>query len=307
MALQAEPIYHAIGAAKMLRHPLVRLVLALLSVGIAFIAAQLALNALRMLPALGGTLSANLLALLLFVPATYGAYRAYVAKIERRAATELSRRGALAELGIGMLAGLGLFALTIGALWLLGAYRVSGMNGWSTLIAALAGAGASAFVQELLFRGILFRIVDASLGTWCALALSALLFGLIHAVSPAATLVSILAVALEAGVLFGGAYLLTRRLWLAVGIHAAWDFANDGIFGVAVSGTSGRSITGLLRAELRGPDLLTGGAFGVEASIVALVVVLTAGVLLVWRARRQGRWASPFWARGLAIDDGPSI
>jgi uncharacterized protein len=87
--------------------------------------------------------------------------------------------------------------------------------------------------------------------------------------------------------------LLTRRLWLCVGIHFAWNFTQGGVFSAAVSG--GKT-TGLLQGQMVGPAWLTGGAFGAEASLVALVVCAVAGLLLVIAAKRSGHVIQPFWS-----------
>src|ERR1044071_7842723 len=137
----------------------------------------------------------------------------------------------------------------------MGFYSVIGFNLiWLSLIGALLGAFVSGFVQELIFRAVIYRIVEQWLGTWWALGISALLFGLIHLTSAGATLFSALAVALQAGIVLGAAYALTHRLWMALGIHMARDFANDGIFGVGVAGQTGQSLHGILQASLQGPD-----------------------------------------------------
>jgi hypothetical protein len=73
----------------------------------------------------------------------------------------------------------------------------------------------------------------------------------------------------------------------------AWDFANDGIFGVGVAGQTGQSIQGLLQAQLNGPPLFTGGSLGVEASLITLVVMLIASLLLLARVRQKKEWGSP--------------
>jgi hypothetical protein len=70
------------------------------------------------------------------------------------------------------------------------------------------------------------------------------------------------ALALEAGVMLGAAYLVTRRLWLAIGIHGAWNFTQAGIFSVP---TSGIAMNGVFVGALGGPAWLSGGAFGAEA------------------------------------------
>jgi membrane protease YdiL (CAAX protease family) len=102
----------------------------------------------------------------------------------------------------------------------------------------------SGFIQEVIFRGTIFRITRDWLGVWRALAISSILFGLIHILSATATIQSVIAITLEAGVLLAGAYMLTNRWWLPIGVHVAWDFANDGIFGVGLSGETGETIRG---------------------------------------------------------------
>jgi CAAX protease family protein len=206
---------------------------------------------------------------------------------------ELGSTNAVQEFGLGSLTGFGLFSFVIAILWLLGFYRVNGFNlVWLSLIGALVGALVSAFVQELIFRAVIYRITEGWLGTWWAVAISAILFGLIHLTSSGATIFSTVAVALQAGVILAATYALTHRLWMAIGLHMMWDFANDGIFGVGVAGQTGQSIQGLLQASLSGPDLLTGGSFGVEASVITLVIVSIAGILILWRAYQKRQFVT---------------
>ena len=93
--------------------------------------------------------------------------------------------------------------------------------------------------------------------------------------------------------MLAAAYMLTRRLWLCIGIHIAWNFTEGGIFSVAVSGGNAQ---GLLQAKLTGADWLTGGAFGAEGSIVALAMCSAAGILLLFEAVRKGNVVQPFWS-----------
>jgi uncharacterized protein len=137
--------------------------------------------------------------------------------------------------------------------------------------------------------------VEESLGSVIALLASAALFGFLHAFNPGATLVSTVAIALEAGVILAAAYLYTRRLWMAIGLHTAWNFTEGGIFGASVSGGVGH---GLFASHFAGRPIFSGGAFGPEASIVAVVVCLIVGVALLVRSRRLGHFQPPFWARG---------
>ena len=245
-------------------------------------------------PGADGDSPLHLLITLALALTAIGAYYIYVRVIERRPVTELSRSGAARELGLGVLLGAGLFTLTSAILSLLGVYQVVGVGAWVGVLTVLVTSVGAGVTEEILFRGIFFRIVEEGLGSWIALLLSALFFGLTHLGNPNASLLSAIAIALEAGILLAAVYMLTRRLWLAIGLHIAWNFTQGGIFGVAISGFAS---DGLLQGRLTGPVLLSGGSFGAEASVVAIIVCLTAGLLLLMRARQKGRVVEPFWKR----------
>jgi len=278
---------------KVIRFPPVRIVLAFLAVGGAVALAQVLVRALQSVLSFGGAVPAIYYAayLVVGVLVAYFVYRSYVRIVEQRTVSELSGDGAPQELGVGMLIGLGLVCITIGILWLLGDYRVTGAGVWTTMFAVLANDGAGAFVEEILLRGVVFRIIEERLGTWIALAISALLFALLHLTSANATLTGTIVVGLEAGVLLSAAYVLTGRLWLAIGIHFAWDFAQDYVFGIT-GGT-----TGLVRAELTGPAMLSGGGSGIEGSVLALGLCLVVSAYLLVRAAHEDRLVRPFWRR----------
>lgn len=274
---------------KITHAPLIRIILAVSFVLTGVAAAQTVIRLFRPpIPTSAYSIQSVIIALL----AVYFAYRFYVHLIEKRQVSELSENGAIRELVTGMLIGFSIITTVIGILWALGSYQVYGFNPWLVLIPAAVANIPSVFVQEILFRGIVFRITEESLGTWLALAISAVLFGIVHIISTGATLFSALAIALEAGILLGAAFILTKRLWLAIGIHVAWDFAIDGIFGVGSPAISDKPIQGLIQARLMGIDLLTGGTHGVEASLVAVVVTLVAGCLLTWLAWRRKKFVS---------------
>lgn len=222
------------------------------------------------------------------------AYYGFVRVIERRSVTELSSQNMFVELASGMLVGAILFSVTIGILWLLGYYKVIGINPWTVIFSWLVLAIISGVSEELLFRGILFRVVEESLGTWFSLAISALIFGLFHLANPNATLWGAIAIAIEAGIMLAAAFVYTRRLWLPIGIHFAWNFVQGAIFGVAVSGNEA---TGLLQSTLSGPPSLSGGDFGAEGSIFAVLVCLVAGSYFIWKSYQQGKFIKPFWNR----------
>lgn len=199
--------------------------------------------------------------------------------------------GRLAELGLGLALGVGLISLSVGVIALFGGYRITGLEASPQLLVPLAMGIGAGVVEEVVFRGVLLRVLDAWLGSWAALALSSLLFGLIHLTNPGASLITALALVIEAGILLGAAYLLTRRLWLAIGLHIAWNTVQEGIFSSAVSGTGRQN--GLLNAQMHGPAWLTGGEMGIEGSLVSVLLGLAAGVVMLVLAARRGRLLPP--------------
>ncbi|MBV8877981.1 MAG: CPBP family intramembrane metalloprotease [Gammaproteobacteria bacterium] len=233
-----------------------------------------------------------LLGALILSVAMIGAYRRLVGALEQRRADELATGLALRGLSGGALAGAALFGLVYLVLWAAGAASSGGFSGFGGAGRALGVAIESAIGEEILFRGVLFRHLESAFGTTLALALSALAFGLVHAGNAGASWISTLAIALESGVLLGVAYAATRSLWLPIGLHFGWNFTEGGIFGAAVSGGQ---YQGLIPLQLSGPPWLTGGAFGPEASLPALLIALGASAALGWYAVRRGTWQPPGW------------
>jgi membrane protease YdiL (CAAX protease family) len=223
------------------------------------------------------------------------AYRWLVRSVERRRPDELGIPRAAGWLALGATAGAGLFGVVYVLLGALGAVAFEGFGGVSGLGVALAVAIASAVGEEIVFRGVLFRLLEERLGTTIALNLSAVAFGFVHAGNRGATWVSTLAIVLESGALMGLGYVATRTLWLPIGLHFGWNFTEGGIFGAAVSGGQ---YTGLVVGPLSGPPFITGGAFGPEASIAAVAVSLGASAALAWFAISTGAWRR--WRRAFA-------
>lgn len=224
-----------------------------------------------------------------------GLYIAFVRLVERRPVTELSLPGMGRELGIGLAIGAGLYTACVVVLMVPGIYRIEGLNPWRFLLPAVPMAIISAVFEELLFRGAVFRILEEWLGSWVALAVSSLVFGFVHLVNPEGTVLGAVFISVEAGVLLAAAYLLTRRLWMSMGFHAAWNYTQSAIFSGIVSGAD--NDPGLIRAVIEGPAALTGGSFGLEASLVAFVLCTATGMALLRLAIRRGRIAPAPWRR----------
>jgi membrane protease YdiL (CAAX protease family) len=219
------------------------------------------------------------------------AYVLLVRWVERRAPEELTSR-VLRGTACGLAGGTLLITSVMTGLWLFGAYQVTGFNAGAAWVGPLLLAGlGTAIAEEIVFRGVLLRISEEGLGSAAALGLSALLFGALHLGNPNATPWSSLAIALEAGVLLGLVYQVWRSLPVCIGVHLAWNFLEGTVFGSAVSGSMGKS--SFIVGELRGPTWLSGGVFGIEASVLTVGISLAVSLVLFALARQRGHWV-PF-------------
>jgi membrane protease YdiL (CAAX protease family) len=230
----------------------------------------------------------------MYVLSSFLIYLLLVKQVERRRMMELAPRrwpGLLAGIAAGFL----LFTVAVGLLWAVGSYHVTGFNPHADWLLAVFTVGLGAGIcEEIVFRGVLFRIVEEGLGTWGALLVSALFFGAAHIMNPAATLWSSAAIAVEAGLLFGMLYHVTRSLWPCIGLHAAWNFTQGTVYGIPVSGTRA---DGWLVSHRTGPDWLSGGAFGAEASVLMLSLCSLCTLALIVVAWRRGSIVPPSWRR----------
>ena len=223
------------------------------------------------------------------------AYELVIRHLGERKRDDYRDARALRHLLLGLGAGLGVFSIAVALAAALGVYTIAGWGDSSGLAAALISAALfPAVSEELVFRGILFRWLEEWGGSWVALVLTSALFGAGHLANPHASWVAAVAIALEAGVMLGAAYMLTRSLWLPMGIHAAWNFAQGEIYDIPVSGTP---VHGIVQSNLSGPPLLTGAGFGLEASLTAIIPATLFGIWLLWLAIRKGELMAPRWVR----------
>ncbi|MFI7542389.1 lysostaphin resistance A-like protein [Actinoplanes sp. NPDC049599] len=213
-------------------------------------------------------------------------YAWVVRRTERRAPTEVARAGAGGRLVRGALIGAAMFAAVILNIALLGGYHVHGLGSVTGAVGLVGFMAAAATTEELLFRGVLFRVIEERTGTWIALLLTGVVFGLMHLANPDATLWGATAIAIEAGFMLAACYAATRNLWVPIGLHFGWNFVAGGVFSAVVSGNG--DSRGLLDATTSGPALLTGGAFGPEGSLYTVAAGLALTVVFLWLAHRRG-------------------
>ncbi len=259
------------------------LVRAMLGALLIVTAMSVVMVAVESLPRANRVLWPSLLAAVMMV----AAYRFYARRIEHRPGQEFLLTRAPQELGLGALGGAALVGGVFTTLILLGVFHFQGRHPLNVAaLDVLSEMVLVAFFEEILVRGIVLPTLERPLGSVWAVVLSSLLFGAAHLPNAGATALSTLN-ATFAGLVFGTAFLATRRLWFGIALHLGWNFTAGYIFSATVSGHD--RTEGLFFGELRGPEWLTGGGFGVEGSAVTLLMLALATTLLAVVALRRSR------------------
>lgn len=228
----------------------------------------------------------TLVRLVLAVALALGMYAVCVRLGERRKVNELAPPRLAPELCAGLAGGGGMFCVAMGVLLLGGWYQVS-LSPAGTPWRALGAGFGNGTIEELIFRGVLMRLLWEAFGLPVALAVSSATFGLAHLLNPQHSVMGALSIIVEAGVFLGALFALTGRLWASIGAHAGWNFTQGYVFGADVSGVDlGGHWLHAVPAD-GASWLMTGGEFGPEASLAAVVVgAAVGGLLLFWVWRR---------------------
>lgn len=212
---------------------------------------------------------------------------------EKRKITEFSTNNIIKNLAVGIALGVLLQSLTILVIYLKGGYTILSINPILFIIPPLAMAFTSAIVEEILLRGIVFRITEEKLGSYSALLISAALFGAMHFANPNSSLAAAAGLAIQAGLLLAAAYIYSRNLWFPIALHFAWNFTQSAIFGANVSGNSISKT--LITSKIEGAEWFTGGQFGPEGSIQATLFCLIPTVILLVLSHKEGKILKPYW------------
>ncbi|HEX7708845.1 MAG TPA: type II CAAX endopeptidase family protein [Thermoanaerobaculia bacterium] len=217
-------------------------------------------------------------------------YWAHVHWHEKRDVSELRPRPA--HLLLGAASGAALVALPVAVLFALGAYELIQFRGISpSLLGVAAIIGIAATLEELLYRCLLFRVLERAWGTVAALLIQSAVFAIAHLENvekgKASDIVMMLVSVTLLGIFWAGIFVRTRNLWVAAANHAAWNFTIL-LCGTPLSGIEDWRSLSPLETRYAGPDWLTGGMFGPENSLLVILSVFLAVALLLRGAHRQG-------------------
>lgn len=226
--------------------------------------------------------------------AVYYAYNLFVKIFERRKAHEVSINiSALKEFAYGGLLGLSIITAVMTFMWMSGNFFILGLNTSATLWQSYLHNFFFAFLQDIVYFAIIYRIFEKHLGTWFAIVIASIIFGFKHLLFPEYTIWSVITQTFEAGILFSALFILTRNIWMIFGFHFFWNFVVYGL----ILGFEAEGLVSLFIPEFTGSNLITGMPVGPEASIVTCVIGTAVGIFFLIRAYKKDSFILPFWKR----------
>ena len=214
-------------------------------------------------------------------------YNLLIRYVEANDACKIAPRKDISSIGNGLFIGFSYFIIVTVTMSLCGYYHIKSIQfDWEKQLFSFTLFFLVAVSEEIFFRGILFRMINRRWNIWAALIISALIFGGLHIFNDNATLWSSIAIAIEAGSLLGAAYAYSKNIWLPIGIHWIWNYTQGNILGFPVSGED--NVTSIITPEISGPQWLTGGSFGAEASVISAVIGLLISLWFIRKTIQQG-------------------
>lgn len=213
-------------------------------------------------------------------------YNLLIRYVEANDACKIAPRKDILSIGNGLFIGFSYFIIVTVTMSLCGYYHIKSIQfDWEKQLFSFTLFFLVAVSEEIFFRGILFRMINRRWNIWAALVISGLIFGGLHILNDNATLWSSIAITIEAGSLLGAAYAYSKNIWLPIGIHWIWNYTQGNILGFPVSGED--NVTSVITPEISGPQWLTGGSFGAEASVIAAVIGLLISLWFIRKIRQQ--------------------
>lgn len=210
-------------------------------------------------------------------------YCVFYKLLEKRKIYELSLNKIGKDLSIGISTGFGLISLCVGILYLLGYFEIYSFNEFSGILLPLTLLLSAALFEEIIFRGIIYRILEERFGTNIALS-QALFFGILHYGNVNATITSVWFV-IVLGVVLSLLYTYTQRLWLPFFFHFSWNFAQI-VYGTPLSGDT--NFNALISSKFNGPSLFIGSEFGIEDSLFSILFMTLLAFFLYWICKKNG-------------------
>jgi membrane protease YdiL (CAAX protease family) len=203
---------------------------------------------------------------------------------DKREITELSLKHLPKEMFGGFLFGFLTISLSIFILYLLGFYQAISITTAHYSARFFTVLIFAAIVEDLFHRGLIVRVMENWLGTHIAIVI-AMLVELQHVSNPNTNLFSFF-LYLIWGFTMAMMFIYTKRIWLPYFFHIGWNFAQP-FYGSNLTGTN--DMGSIIQSKFTGPELLTGGAVGIEGSVFTVSFLLFIGIALYYLSKREGK------------------
>jgi uncharacterized protein len=205
--------------------------------------------------------------------------------LEKRKPTELSRKYLYRDLLSGISGGFGAISLVILVLYLGGDYHISGLSGYPFFVVPLSGIFIAVLLEELVFRGAIYRALEISLGTTWALIIVSVVFTAAHLFNPNVSILAVVALFVFSWT-HCMLFTLTQSVWLPFAFHLGWNLAQP-FYGSNLSGHNEAGF--VIKATFNGPELLTGTAFGIEDSVLSIFILLLIAIPITLYCYQNGK------------------
>jgi membrane protease YdiL (CAAX protease family) len=237
--------------------------------------------------------SYTLLIYLYITAVTIGIFVLYAVLVQKRSLRGLGfavKKIRIAkEYGCGLLIGLCMiFAVVLGEM-LIGGVKFTGISLSADTVPLILlifiGYMIQGMEEEVVTRGFLMISIARRYPVWVGILTNALLFGLLHMFNPGATVFSVINTVLH-GILYSLFFLKRDSVWLDGGVHSGWNFSQSCIFGQHTSGMPLMASVFAMTSPT-GKSFLTGGDYGLEASVISTVVSVIVFILLLKAPDKQ--------------------
>lgn len=219
----------------------------------------------------------------------YYVYYFFVKIMEKRKALEIKvNKSFVKEFSFGALLAVSTLFVIIMIIWLTGNYSVYSINESAPLLESFFYHTFFAFLQDIIYFAVIFRIIEKYYGSWIAIIIASIIFGFKHLLFPGYTIWSVVAQTIEGGLLFSSFYIIYRKIGAIFGFHLVWNFIQYGI----IQGFRSEGYIPLFNGDFS-ENLISGMPVGLEASIISFFILTSFGVYFLIRAIRKGMLLSP--------------
>ena len=221
----------------------------------------------------------HMISLAVLILSYYWLFRWY----DKRAIKELSTKYLATEM-LGFLVGFLAISSSIFILYILGNYKFLSISLADYSVKLFTTLMVAALIEDLFIRGLILREFENWLGTHLAL-LIIMLIETAHIFNPNANLFSIFT-DLCWGFTMSMLFVYTKRVWLSFFFHLGWNFAQP-FYGSNLTGLE--NMGNIVHSKFKGSVWLTGGAVGIENSVITVFILVSIGILLYYRANKEGK------------------